>query len=373
MLENRLKVYYLPLPVMFRQCIWTNFINLSAYLRRILIDEEIDILHSHGGFSTMAQESMVFGNLLNLGMVFTEHSLHGFSDLGCFALNQIWKLTAKPVDTMIGVSFCQTANQFYRLGGIDFSDSESQKSRKNEKNKKFITVPNAIYPEMYLPPEKPKNEHSEGYKTIVVVSRLTGRKGTPLMISTIEKLFLKDPRLKLLIAGDGPLTVQVEELREKYRWHHRIELKGSVQPSQVRNILIQGRIFLNCSLSEAFCMAIVEAACAGLHVVTTNVGGIPEVLPEDNENIKVALSEPDSGELMEKLERAVEEEYGKSDLEFNEQRWRQFEEVRKLYTWTKIAKTVEVEYWFGGFFEIWKKFEKKILFSKKCQPEKHKK
>lgn len=42
---------------------------------------------------------------------------------------------------------------------------------------------------------------------------------------------------------------------------------------------MQGHIFLNCSLTESFCIAIVEAACAGLFVISTNVGGVTEVLP----------------------------------------------------------------------------------------------
>lgn len=48
---------------------------------------------------------------------------------------------------------------------------------------------------------------------------------------------------------------------------------------QVREILRSGHIFLNTSLTEAYCMAIVEAASCGLQVVSTRVGGIPEVLP----------------------------------------------------------------------------------------------
>lgn len=39
----------------------------------------------------------------------------------------------------------------------------------------------------------------------------------------------------------------------------------------------RGHLFLNCSLTEAFCMALVEAAAAGLLVVSTRVGGVPEV------------------------------------------------------------------------------------------------
>lgn len=40
---------------------------------------------------------------------------------------------------------------------------------------------------------------------------------------------------------------------------------------------VKGDIFINASLTEAFCMAIVEAAAAGLMVVSTAVGGVPEV------------------------------------------------------------------------------------------------
>lgn len=45
-------------------------------------------------------------------------------------------------------------------------------------------------------------------------------------------------------------------------------------------MLVRGHIFLNTSLTEAFCIAIVEAASCGLFVVSTNVGGIKEVLPD---------------------------------------------------------------------------------------------
>lgn len=46
-------------------------------------------------------------------------------------------------------------------------------------------------------------------------------------------------------------------------------------------VLTRGHIFLNTSLTEAFGIAILEAACTGLYVVSTRVGGVPEILPED--------------------------------------------------------------------------------------------
>lgn len=41
---------------------------------------------------------------------------------------------------------------------------------------------------------------------------------------------------------------------------------GALEHKDVRNVLVQGHIFLNTSLTEAFCMAIVEAASCGLQV-----------------------------------------------------------------------------------------------------------
>lgn len=46
----------------------------------------------------------------------------------------------------------------------------------------------------------------------------------------------------------------------------RVRLLGALEHKDVRNVLVQGHIFLNTSLTEAFCMAIVEAASCGLQV-----------------------------------------------------------------------------------------------------------
>ena len=63
--------------------------------------------------------------------------------------------------------------------------------------------------------------------------------------------------------GDGPKRIDLEQMREKHLLHDRIEFLGSIKHHEVRDVLIQGNIFLNTSLTEAFCIAIVEAACAG--------------------------------------------------------------------------------------------------------------
>lgn len=95
--------------------------------------------------------------------------------------------------------------------------------------------------------------------------------------------------LTLLIGGDGPKMIDLLQMRERHFLHDRIVLLGSVRHQDVRSVLIQGQVYLNHSLTEAFGIGLLEAACAGLYVVSTKVGGVPEVLPQD----LVSFANPD--------------------------------------------------------------------------------
>ena len=78
-------------------------------------------------------------------------------------------------------------------------------------------------------------------------------------------------------------------MREKNLLQDRIELLGPIRHKDVLSVLSRGQIFMNTSLTEAFGIAILEAACAGLYVVSTRVGGVPEILPMD----MISFAEPE--------------------------------------------------------------------------------
>lgn len=83
-------------------------------------------------------------------------------------------------------------------------------------------------------------------------------------------------KVRFIVGGDGPKRVRLEEMRERHSLQDRVEMLGSVPHAHVRSVLISGHIFLNSSLTEAFCIAILEAASCGLLTVSTRVGGVPE-------------------------------------------------------------------------------------------------
>ena len=67
------------------------------------------------------------------------------------------------------------------------------------------------------------------------------------------------------------------------------------------SVLSTCHIFLNTALTEAFCIAICEAARMGLAVVSSDVGGIPEVLSPD----LVSLTTPTVSGMTAKLQKTI--------------------------------------------------------------------
>lgn len=115
--------------------------------------------------------------------------------------------------------------------------------------------------------------------------------------------------------------------------HGRVELLGGLPHDQVRDVLCRGHIFLNTSLTESFCIAILEAACCGLLVVTTDVGGVPEVLPPH----MAYLARPEEKSIMRSLRLAI--------LNVNNIPCETFyNELASIYSWRQVAERTERVY-----------------------------
>ena len=161
-------------------------------------------------------------------------------------------------------------------------------------------ISNAVDTDVFTPDPSQRDVNKV---TIVVISRLVYRKGMDLLAALIPIVCGRHTNVHFVIGGDGPKRVVLEEVIEVNNLQDRVTLLGSVPHEDVRGVLVKGDIFLNCSLTEAFCMAIVEASACGLQVVSTNVGGIPEVLPDD----LVWLADPTVDGLSDAIDAAIED------------------------------------------------------------------
>jgi phosphatidylinositol glycan class A protein len=100
-------------------------------------------------------------------------------------------------------------------------------------------------------------------------------------------------------------------------------------------VLTRGHIYLNTSLTEAFGISIIEAACAGLFVVSTKVGGVPEILPDD----MIEFARADEDDVTRALTHAIHTiRQGKHDPQSNHER------LKGMYSWGDVAARTEVVY-----------------------------
>ncbi|UIZ23523.1 hypothetical protein KXD40_007942 [Peronospora effusa] len=198
---------------------------------------------------------------------------------------------------------------------------------------KVSTIPNAVDATKFIPPIAAIRKSNDPI-TVVIISRLVYRKGIDLVARAIPLVCAQDSRVEFLIGGDGSKRLLLEEMREKYRLHDRVTLYGAVPHAQVRDVLCQGHIFLNSSLTESFCIAILEAAACGLFVVSTRVGGVPEVLPPDMVQFATDIT-PEA--LAEAVLAAVPRLADVDRLKFHDR-------VAKMYNWDAVAVQTEKIY-----------------------------
>ncbi|XP_075972365.1 phosphatidylinositol glycan anchor biosynthesis class A [Anticarsia gemmatalis] len=317
-LTSGLKVYYLPIRVFYAQCVLPTMICNIALIRYILIREQVEIVHGHSAFSVLCHEVSIIGKLMGLKTVFTDHSLFGFADTSAVLTNKYLQMCLCECDHCICVSHTGKENTVLRA---------------KVKACNVSVIPNAVDAYSFTPDPCKRDPNMI---TIVIVSRLVYRKGVDLMAAVIADMCPRYSNIRFIIGGDGPKMWLLQEIREKLGYQHKITLLGSLKHSEVRNVLVKGDIFLNTSLTEAYCMAIVEAASCGLKVVSTNVGGIPEVLPAN----MIYLTEPNVSGLVKGIEHAMMDiKDGNILCPFECNRM-----IRTMYNWMNVTIRTERVY-----------------------------
>lgn len=246
----------------------------------------------------------------------TDHSLFGFADAASIHINKVLQVTLSDVDHVICVSNTCRENLVLRA-----SLHPSLVS----------TIPNAVDASKFTP--DPSQRYPSNTINVVLLSRLVYRKGIDLLVKIIPIVCAKFPIVHFIIGGDGPKKLLLEEMRERYQLHDRVELLGAVPHHQVRHVLVRGHVFLNCSLTESFCIALLEAASCGLFVVSTKVGGVPEVLPPS----MIKFAEPTVADLVDALTEAVSISRRIVPFEMHER-------VRTMYNWLNVAHRTEIVY-----------------------------
>lgn len=156
----------------------------------------------------------------------------------------------------------------------------------------------AIYnfpPEPYVPDGAPGIREElalgPGDTLVVTVGRVVQDKGYAVLDEVI--LHLRNlPQLKFLIVGDGDYLPAMREKLHEQAASGQVHFLG--YRSDVQRILQECDIFVLPTLHETLSIALLEASVAGLALIASDTGGVPEIVIDGHNGLLVPPGDVDT-------------------------------------------------------------------------------
>lgn len=155
-------------------------------------------------------------------------------------------------------------------------------------NKMFSPGPSSLRDSLGIP---------EDAFVIAIACRLVPVKGVRFLAQAVAAI--DDPRLHLVVAGDGAERADIEQILTSMRNNGRAHMLGAVENGEMPNIYRGANASALPSLMEATSIAGLEAMACGLPLIGSRVGGIPHIVddgvtgflvtPESVDELKAAI------------------------------------------------------------------------------------
>lgn len=200
-------------------------------------------------------------------------------------------------------------------------------------NQKVEVIPFGIDTSKFKPSlvEKQKNGFVIG--TIKSLEKLYG---IDRLIEVFELVTKKIPDANCVIFGSGSEEQNLKHLIKRKGLENHVFLKGKIANENVPEILSSFDLFCAFSRSESFGVAVIEASSCSVPVLTSNVGGLPEVVKEGETGF---LFDYDPIEISEKIvslynDPSLRKELGEKGRKF----------VLQNYDWQKSVDKMKQYY-----------------------------
>ncbi len=248
-------------------------------LSRFLKTHKVDILHTHRSSDHWIGVLAVrlFGLSSQCRLIRTRHN---FTRIENNCINN--KLYKKWTDRIIAVA------EVIRKRLID---------ENNISENKIITIHSSIDAKKFnsnFSGEAIRKEFNIASDTVVLgmIGRLREHKDYPNIFAALDILIKKVRNIKLLIVGDGILELQLKSMVQKMQLADYVIFAGKRE--NIPEILSEIDIFVLSSSVEGSPAVIKEALIMEKPVVSTNAGGIPEIIQNGVTGILVPPHNPEA-------------------------------------------------------------------------------
>jgi glycosyltransferase involved in cell wall biosynthesis len=147
---------------------------------------------------------------------------------------------------------------------------------------KVSVVPNGVP----LPPLPPQSLIDAKPCRIVALGLMSKRKGTPELLQALASPKMQALWWKAFIAGNGNVS-RFRSEAARLGLSERADMPGWLDPAEAKQNLATADIFVLPSRNEGLPIAILEAMAAGVAVVTTPVGAIPDLVLHNETGLMV--------------------------------------------------------------------------------------
>jgi len=263
------------------------FLSSTFKLMSLVRNKKIDLVHAH---YIMPPGLIAVTCKAFLG-VKTAITIHG-SDIFILPRNPLLKRLVKYVLNKSDYVFAVSDSIKDEVLKLDVTGIE---------NKLKVTY-NAVDVQKFTPDHESNFKEEIGIDPlkplILFVGNLVWQKGVEYLIRAKE--FINED-VEIVIVGDGPLLNEFKGIVE----FENIEgIKFTCARTDIDKIMPAADIFVLPSLSEGHPIVILEAMASGKPVISTKVGGIPEII---NDQVGILVNPEDSVGLAEAINKLLED------------------------------------------------------------------
>jgi colanic acid/amylovoran biosynthesis glycosyltransferase len=127
---------------------------------------------------------------------------------------------------------------------------------------------------------------------VITTGSLNWKKGHEFALVAVAQVRARGVPVRFEIVGDGPERQRILYTVDDLGLNDCVELPGRLDPGGVRDRLRAADAFLLSSVSEGISNSVLEAMACGLPVVTTDCGGLREVVTDGVEGLVVPVRNP---------------------------------------------------------------------------------
>ena len=182
---------------------------------------------------------------------------------------------------------------------------------------------------------KREDESSSPRTNLVFVSRFIKCKGAHIAAEAVKRLVEEGHKdIHAIFAGDGPEFEAIQDFIKKNGLGEVIRMPGFVRDKEKHNILEEGDIFLFPTYCQEGCpIVLLESMGAGMAVVSTPVGAIPEIVEHNKNGFLVERQDP--GDFCARVKELLENpvllsKFQKQNKEEAEEKYRASAVTRKI-------------------------------------------